>query len=172
MAMELFVLSDRRLASLAEWQDSITAVAFPLRLSTDTPLQALNGFLPVLLNGRSTGFECAHWDAGRLMAECPDLDFGHRWRYALSFRFGGTDLYEGPAAFMAASAYARATDGMVLDWEQGELIAPQQAAALARDLEKDIPAMEAAMRRVVEQFRADYGSGSETGKPPHPSRRG
>ena len=49
MAMEFFVLSDRRLASIAEWQQAITAEGFQLLLSTETPFEALNGFLPAQL---------------------------------------------------------------------------------------------------------------------------
>lgn len=43
MSMELFVLSDRRLASIAEWQRAINAESFPLRLSPETPFEELDG---------------------------------------------------------------------------------------------------------------------------------
>ena len=51
------------------------------------------------------------------MAESPGLDFGHEWTHALSFRWGA-DIYASPAAYMAGAAYAKATDGIVLDCEE------------------------------------------------------
>ena len=43
MAMELYVFSDRRLASIAEWQRAINAERFSLRLLTETPFEELDG---------------------------------------------------------------------------------------------------------------------------------
>jgi hypothetical protein len=60
MAMELYVLSDQRLSSIAEWQQAIDAEGFALQLSRETPLDAVDGFLPAQLNREPTGFECNH----------------------------------------------------------------------------------------------------------------
>jgi hypothetical protein len=149
--MEQLVLSDRRLASIAEWQDAIDATGFALRLSSETPFDELDGFLPAQLGERSTGFECRHWPADGLIVESPDLDFGRRrWRHALSFRCGGMDIWETPAALMAG-----ATDGIVLDCEEGRLLTPQQAAENARDMERDMPRLEAALRGELERLRLE-----------------
>ena len=156
MSMELFVLSDRPLESIAEWQQAITAAGFSLTLPAETPFEALDGFLPVQLGERSTGFECSHWDANEVMAECPEIDFGRRWRHALSFRWGGADPYQSPAVFMAGAAYAGATDGVVLDWEQGELLTPQQAAENARVLEKEAPQTAEMVRLLVQRIEAEH----------------
>src|SRR5262249_27231339 len=134
MAMELFVLSDRRLRSIAEWQHVIDAEEFPLRLSTQTPFEALDGILPVSLGDHSTDFECAHWDAPELMADYAELDFGHPWTEALAFRWGGSSFYSTPAAYMAGAAYAKATAGVVFDCEQGKILTSQHAVQAARDL--------------------------------------
>src|SRR3972149_3206037 len=75
MAMELYVLSDRRLASIGEWQQAIDAEGFALRLSDETPLDAVDGFLPAQVNGKSAGFECNHWAAGELMTEAAGIEF-------------------------------------------------------------------------------------------------
>lgn len=58
MSMELRLLSDRRLSTIGEWRNAITAEAFPLQLSDETSLDAVNGFLPSHLRGKFTGFEC------------------------------------------------------------------------------------------------------------------
>ncbi|HEX7789410.1 MAG TPA: hypothetical protein VF467_02655, partial [Afipia sp.] len=65
--MELYVLSDTRLASIGEWQQAIDAGGFPLRLSTARPFAELSGVLPVQLSDRQAAFECDHWDLGDLV---------------------------------------------------------------------------------------------------------
>src|SRR5262245_49287240 len=107
MAMELFVLSDRRLASIAEWQQAITAEGFPLVLSTETPFETLDGFLPAQFGEKPSGFECTHWDARDLIDGHPKVDFGHRWLHVLAFRWGGSNIFETPAAYIAGAAYAK-----------------------------------------------------------------
>jgi hypothetical protein len=141
MSMEIYVLSDRRLPSLADWQEAIEAEGFGLKLSTGRSLDELRGQLPAQLGDEHAGFECDHWDAGGLMETYPALDYGHRWQHALAFRFGG-DLHACLGAYMAATAYARATGGVVLECEELQLLMPQQALATAR---------------AIEQFVHDYG---------------
>src|SRR5712691_386475 len=84
MAMELLVLSDRRLGTIAEWQRAIDAEKFTLRLSAETPFEELDGFLPAQFGDNETGFECAHWDARALIAESSQFDF----RPPMGVRFG------------------------------------------------------------------------------------
>lgn len=153
MSMEIYVLSDERLGSIAEWQRAIDADNFALELSAERPFSALKGFLPVRWGDNPTGFECDHWDAAELIAEYADINFGQRWKYALAFRWGA-DLRACVAAYMAGAAYAQATRGVVLDCEQGKIISPQQATEVARDIDRQMPEIEAAVRNAVEQFRS------------------
>ncbi|MBI3699281.1 MAG: hypothetical protein HY242_02385 [Afipia sp.] len=151
MSMELYVLSDRRLESIDAWQFAIDANGFPLRLSSDMAFEKLHGVLPAWLNGRQTAFECGHWDAAELMAESPDIDFGSRWKYALSFRWG-SNVYDGIAAYIAGGAYAKATRGVLLDCEENKIISSKRAGEIAGELERGIPLMEEAMRRMREKL--------------------
>jgi hypothetical protein len=139
MSIEIYVLSDRRLASLADWQQAIEAEGFGLRLGTQRPFDDLHGHLAAQLGNEHAGFECDHWDAGGLIY--PELDYGHRWEHALAFRFGG-DLHACLGAYMAATAYARATGGVVLECEELQLLPPQQALETTR---------------AIQQFVHDYG---------------
>ncbi len=77
MAMELFVLSDKQLNSVAEWQDAIDGEGCPLRLVGNKPIEALKGFLPALVRDTKTGFECNLWPADEFMREMSDVNFGH-----------------------------------------------------------------------------------------------
>ncbi len=152
MSMELYVFSDTQLASMEAWQQAIDFDGGPLRLLTPFTFGELRGALPALFRDKRTAFECDHWSATELIAGYPDIDFGRQWRYALAFRWG-SNVYDGIAAHLAASAYARVTGGVVLDCEEGRLISPQQATGIAWDMEKSIPMIEAAMRKVAEQFQ-------------------
>jgi len=138
MSIEVSVLSDRRLASTEEWQRAIDAEGFSLRLDPDVVLDEASGFFPAQLGGKSTGFECYHDDAAELIAENTDFDFGRPWTCALGLRVGG-DMSEVCAAFMAATAYARATGGIVWDGESGDLMSPDRAVEVTRDIERDVP---------------------------------
>jgi len=81
-----------------------------------------------------------HWDPIDVMDEesCADIDFGRRWTQTLAFRFGG-DFHALWGAYAAAAAYAKATEGVVLDGESGEVLAPDNAARAARDIERSLP---------------------------------
>ncbi len=152
MSMELYVLSNRRLASVAQWQQAINAEGVALSLSVQRSFEQLAGFLPVTFNATDTGFECDHWDIHDLKTITANINFG-RWQYALAFRWGA-DINAAVAAYRAAAAYARATDGFLFDCEEGKIITPDQSLAIARELERSKPLIEEAVRRGVEQFKS------------------
>lgn len=150
MSMELYVLSDVQLPSIAAWQQAIDVDGFPLRLFTGRPFAELRGVLPVQLRDRQAVFECDHWNAAELITELSDVDFGRRWKYTLAFRWTGNP-YEGIAAYMAASAYAKATGGVVFDCEEGRIISPERAGEIAGEIERDIPMIEEMVRRMTDR---------------------
>jgi hypothetical protein len=151
MAMEIYVLSDRRLNSLTEWQRAIDAESFPfpLRLSADASFDELNGFLRARYENAPSGFECDHWDSRSIIADYPHIGFGHAWKYALAFRFG-VKPGELESAWMAATAYARATRGLVFDTEEGKLFQPDEAAQVIRKIENNRP-LRAAIHEAIDQ---------------------
>jgi hypothetical protein len=156
MAMELYILSDRRLAS-AEWQRAIDAEGFSLRLSNGSDLDSVDGFLPAHLDGESTGFECSHWDADELLAglqtELTGAASTHAWKFALALRWVGSRLDEGVAAYMAAAAYARAAGGVIFDCEEGRFIGPNEAKPTVRELQQLGPQVDEIVRRSLEQLK-------------------
>lgn len=135
MSMEIFVFSDRVLASMADWQAAIDAEGFPLRVANGQSFDSLNGFLPMQLDGRSVGCECGHVDAAEIMDDFADIEFGRRWRHGLALRFGG-DIDACICAYMAGTAYARVTEGCVLDGTESRLLTPREAANVVRELLK------------------------------------
>jgi hypothetical protein len=148
MAMELNVLSQRRLASIADWQRAIDLEGYPLRLSPDVAFESVAGFVPARLDGKQSGFECYHDDPARVMKAGSDADFGRSWAFALGLRIIG-DFAELRAAWMAATAYARATGGVVHDPEEERLYDYEGAREAVRAIERDWPVMEAAVQAAV-----------------------
>ena len=137
MSIEIFVLSDRRLGTIEEWQKAIDAEGFDLRLDSSRPIEDLGGYLPAHKGDRLAGFECDHWDPADLLDDAPEIDFGRCWKEMLAFRFGG-NLHELWGAYASAAAYARATDGAVFDGEAGKVLTADEAAQIARSTEPDL----------------------------------
>jgi hypothetical protein len=147
MSMELFVLSDQQLPSVTAWQVAIDGEGYPLRLDGNKPIEALRGFLPAWLRDVKTGFECNPWKADEFMRERPDVNFGHAWKHVLAFRWGG-NLSQVPAVWMAATAYANATDGLVFDEEAGMMRSASDARRVVEEIEREMPEMEALLRNL------------------------
>jgi hypothetical protein len=145
MAMELFVLSDKQLNSVVEWQAAIDGEGYPLRLDGNKPIESLKGFLRAQLRDTKSGFECNVWPADEFMSEMSGVHFGHEWRHVLAFRWGG-NLSQVPAVWMAAAAYAKATNGVVFDEEAGKIRSAADAQTVVGDIEREMPEMEALLR--------------------------
>lgn len=146
MSMEICVLSDVRLKSMSDWQQAINADAFPLRLSYSKALTQLDGFLPTFLLDKKTGFECHHTEARELIDTYPEVQFGRQWTYGLVFVWSG-NFMEMRAAWMAAAAYARAAGGVVFDTETGEVLSPDRAVEIAKDIERRMSNPETIVRK-------------------------
>jgi len=153
MAMELWVLSDKQLGSVAEWQAAIDAEEFPLVLSNERPLENIDGFVPAHLRGRATGFECNRWSAAEFMRDMSTVSFGHAWTYVLAFRWRA-DFDELRAAWIAGSAYASATDGIVFDDQEGKVRNAAEAVETARrEYEAPDPAVGSGVDQVLRRLK-------------------
>lgn len=153
MAMELWVLYDKKLSSIAEWQTAIDAEGFPLTLSDERSLDKINGFVPARLRGQPTGFECSHWPAGKFMRDMSTVDFGHAWKHAIAFRWRG-NFNELRAAWIAGSAYARATGGIVFDDQEGKIRNAAEAVETARrEYEAPDPVIGSSVDRVLRKLK-------------------
>jgi hypothetical protein len=153
MAMELWVLSDRQLNSIAEWQSAIDFEEFPLKLTDETPFEKLSGFLPARLGNEPTGFECSHWNAIEFMRDMSNANFGHDWKYVLAFRWG-RNLNEMRAAWIAGSAYAQATGGVVFDDQEGKVRSAMEAREVARiEYETPDPDVKSVVDKVLQDLK-------------------
>lgn len=151
MAMELHVLSNHRLNSIAEWQRAVDAQGFPLRLAADVQFASADGLLPARLENKQTGFEFYHDDAKKTVRFLGVGNFNSIWKFALGFRWRG-DFSELEAAWMAATAYAAATGGIIFDHEEGKIFTPQQARDLVTGFISERPRIRALMEEIERKF--------------------
>jgi hypothetical protein len=132
-AIKLFVVSDRQLSSVTEWQAAIDGEGYPLRLDASKPTAALSGFLPARLGDVETGFECDSTNADKAQKHVLGLQWAGSWR-------------EIPAVWMAAAAYAKATDGEVFDKESLLIRSADEARGMVERIEYGMPRVEALQR--------------------------
>jgi len=156
MSVDLYVLSDRRLVSLAEWQQAVDGERPELVLPADTSIDELDGFLPVRWNGMSTGFECSHVSARDVIKSSEVIDFGREWAHALAFYTQGFE--ELLVAYIAAAAYAKATGGVVFDPQQTLVMSPPRAFEMAGQTERDIPKAKEALEAIGRELRRKHSS--------------
>jgi hypothetical protein len=147
MSMTICVLADSKLGSIAEWQEAIDAEKFPLRLSDADPTRNL----AACLRNEETSIEYGIYDFGELKDAHKNTRFGRDWKYAIAFTWS-SDFAEGIAAWMAATAYARATDGVVFDEQEGKLFTPDESLQIAHEIERRQPEMEAMLQNYVERL--------------------
>jgi hypothetical protein len=91
MSIEIFALSNRRVASFNRWQEQIDVASLHLVLPTQGSIDKLHGFLPVRLEGNASGFECAHCDPNEVAKLYPNIDFGRNWTRAIAFNSQGLE---------------------------------------------------------------------------------
>jgi len=152
MSMEICILSDRKLSSVESWQHAVDACGLNYKLSPVFASKAFDGIMSVQGENHRTSFEIRTRSAANIMMEMPRIDFGHRWKFAIELIWAG-DINAGPAAYATGAAYAKATGGVVLDYEEGKLISPQRAQEIALEIEAQAPDILALAQRVVQQFR-------------------
>jgi len=152
MSMELHILSDRRLVTSTEWQRAIATEKYPLRLQAGIDLLKLRGFLPAWLDEKNTGFECFEDDASSVMTFLGPEKFDRHWRFALGLRWLGSKLDELQAAWMAAVAYASATEGIIFGHEEGKAFTPELARDVVRNIDSDAVKLDALLKKIEEQF--------------------
>jgi hypothetical protein len=152
MSMEMFVLSESRLASIQDWQRSIDLTGHKVRLSTARPLAQLRGVIPVVLGENSAAyFECDLWDVGDIVQTYPEVHFDRRYKAAIAFRWGA-DVEAAYSAYIAAAGYARAAHGIIFDCQEGKIISPQQAIDTAEQMRLAKFKIGAAVRAVLKQM--------------------
>jgi hypothetical protein len=109
-----------------------------LRLVGEGLIKDIDGFLPSTLGDRRAGFECYDVDSKEMIDTYKHIQFGHEWKHALVLLWGG-DFAEMQSAWMAATAYARATSGIIFDPQASQLFSASEALEIVKDNERFVP---------------------------------
>jgi len=132
MSMEISVTTQRtRLPSVKAWQDALDGQRFPFRLDT-FDWQDVSGFLPVAYGKIETGFEL-YLDEIAEVEEQFGESIPEDHDCSVSFRFGG-DPNELKAAMCAATTLAQVSNGLFLDPDSGDCLAPAEAIESAKEI--------------------------------------
>ena len=144
MAMELFVFSDKRPDTVAEWNATLADIGFDVVIDAGR-VADLSGSQPTKLRGHDVWIEYDHFDAAKFFEDQDYVKKERDWKYLLAFRWG-SDIYAHPAVFMVAAAYAKATDGVVLDEWEPIFRKWDEVAEIARQADLETPKVEAWLR--------------------------
>lgn len=161
MSMEICVLSDVRIASISEWQTSIETDSFPLRLPREKQLaESGGGNLRAQLRDKETMIEYSAVDFSELKQTYGNVNFGREWRYVIAFIWS-SDFDEELAAWMAATAYARASGGIVFDEHEGKLHTPEESVQIAREIERRQPELKTLLQNHLQGLSAKSPEAAE-----------
>lgn len=138
MSLSCYVLCNRHLTTLGEWQAAIDALGFAVTLQGEAtePIEDLSGHLPTVWQGEEAGFECDPGgvdEAAEIIEMCDDVDLGGPWACMLAFNYVGFANIAGVT--IAGAVYAKATDGVFYEAEGGERFDADAAIAFARKTE-------------------------------------
>lgn len=121
MSMELHVfLAKSRVPDFRQWQAAIDALGYDVKLDGSLAVDRVEGFVPVKLKGRTSGFELYLESGADLLKSYSNARAAVANRdVALSFRWGG-DLNEMVCVLVAAAALTQLADGVWYDPQEDE----------------------------------------------------
>ena len=153
MSIEISILSDSRLGSIAELQHAIDVEGFPLRLPAEAALDPPGGMLSAYLRDKLTVVRYRIEDSRQLMEAHKEIVFGRDWKYLVSLPWiVGFDQFD--AAWIIAAAYACATGGAVFDPQEGRLLSSDEARQVVQEMGHVRPQAEAVLQTFVQEFSA------------------
>lgn len=133
MAVELLVvLAASKAPDWSSWNQALWEARAPASFARSVELQRHNGFLPVRVQGRATGFYFVVESASDLAMQYPALATVPLTKpivYSLSY---GARPEECAAAFLSASVLVARFEGVVFDPQQGVMLSLEQVNDGAR----------------------------------------
>ncbi len=118
----LVVLAASKAPDWSSWNQALWEARAPASLARSADLQRYNGFLPVRVQGRATGFYFMVESASDLAMQYPALATVPLIKpivYSLSY---GAHPEECAAAFLSASVLVARFEGVVFDPQQGVML--------------------------------------------------
>ena len=135
----LVVLATSKAPDWSSWNQALWEAHVPASLARSVDLQRHNGYLPVRVQGRATGFYFQVESAADLRVQYPALTTVPVIKpivYSLSY---GAHPEECAAVFLSASVLVSRFDGVVFDPQQGMLLSLEQVQDGARQCLSLVP---------------------------------
>src|SRR5262249_138141 len=131
MSMEMHVFFRGPLPSKAALTRAMKELGFPFTITPSSgSLEQQNGFMPMRLRREETGVEFDVFEGRVIVEELGGENIDPSFDRSANFRWDG-DPTEMLAGLCAAAALAKLVKGIVLDEEEGQLLAPDEAIGLA-----------------------------------------
>jgi len=136
MSMELIViLALQRAPTLDTWQRALDARHTPIQFTYKAELAKHTGFLPVEVNGRSSGFYFSQDPYSDVASTYPTLASTHIPKPVVySFEYGG-NFDECASVFYAAEVLVSDFGGVAYDPQGGTFMSSQELAGAAKECE-------------------------------------
>jgi hypothetical protein len=131
MAVEMHVLFHGKLPDKKTLSRAMAELEFPLTIAAGS-LERQRGFMPMRLRREETGVEFDVFNDRTAVEELGGKDVDRSFERSANFRWAG-DEDEMLAGLCAAAALARLVNGVVLEEQEGKLLSPDEAIALARE---------------------------------------
>src|SRR5258706_600169 len=130
MSMDLYVFIEGHPSlNTVEWQQALDARALPVQLTNGVDLAGHSGFLPVVLDGRPTGFYFLREDATELASDIPEIEAAHLSKATVyNLNFGGHFL-ECASAYYSATALVAKFNGRAFDPQDGKFLTFEELRA-------------------------------------------
>ncbi|TXM73522.1 hypothetical protein FV222_14930 [Methylobacterium sp. WL103] len=140
MTMEAYAFCARPIGSIEEWQASIDALGFDLKLKPARDLAYHRGHLSALWRGREAGFEFGACAFTELAETYEDIDLGGPWPYTYAFNFATLPGCAG--TWLALAACLALTDGIAFDPQEGKILRARESVRYAQDTENGVDQIE------------------------------
>jgi len=122
MSMDLYVfLALGTAPGITQWQAALDAHRLPVQFQAHADLPKHAGFLPIKVDGASTGFYFGLENQRELEASYPEIAAGHL-QPGTVFAFSFAHLDECAAAYYSAAALALSFNGVAFDPQESKFL--------------------------------------------------
>ena len=122
-------LSRKDMPDPTAWRAAIIAAGFPVELDSEFDVETFTGFLPSPVRGVMSGFE--YYARPVPAEEAQELGLKSNINFTVQFVIGSRPL-ELVSALSAASVLASISEGLLVDPQSGESVAPSKTIAWAK----------------------------------------
>ena len=131
-SFEANIFCDKRFGSVAEWQRQIDDLSFSVHIVSSRNLASSKGHLPATWQDREVGCEFGPIDRENVINTCDDVDLGGPWLHAFALYWNLLPGFVG--AWVCATAYAKAVNGIVFDPQESFVLWPDAAVRHAQSV--------------------------------------